>query len=183
MPSVPSIRRFVWQQRFKEIELEKPSTIRKVFDTLDKLPAPIRNRAFTLVFGRAVKFFATAGLRFTDVAEDRAVVVLKNIKAVQNHLGTPHAMAMGLLVESATGVLVGLNVPDNCVPVIKHVGIDYLKRAKGDLRAEARLTDAQIDLLQTTPKGEVEVAVTVTDSEGKEPIFASMIWAWTPKRA
>ena len=131
--------------------MDKPSTIRKVYATLDKLPAPIRNRAFTLVFGRAVKFFATAGLRFTDISEDRAVLVLKNIKAVQNHLGTPHAMAMGLLVESATGVLVGLNVPDNCVPVIKHAGIDYLKRAKGDLRAEARLTEAQMELMQCTP--------------------------------
>jgi len=163
--------------------LEKPSTIRKVYDTLDKLPSPIKTRAFTLVFGRAVKFFATAGLRFTEISEDQAVIVLKNIKAVQNHLGTPHAMAMGLLVESVTGVLVGLNVPDNCVPVIKHAGIDYLKRAKGDLRAEARLSDSQIEMMQNTQKGEIEVAVTVTDSEGKEPIFANMIWAWTPKRA
>jgi acyl-coenzyme A thioesterase PaaI-like protein len=162
--------------------MTKPSALRKVHDTLDHLPGPLKSRAFSLVFGRAVKFFGTAGLRFTTIQPDCAVVALKNIKAVQNHLGTPHAMAMGLLVESATGALVGLNVPDNCVPVIKHVGIDYLKRAKGNLVAEARLTPEQIELIQTTEKGEIDVAVTLTDSEGKEPIFAQMIWAWTPKR-
>lgn len=162
--------------------MTKPSAIRKVYDTLRPLPGPLKSRAFSVVFGRAVKFFGTAGLRFTAIETDRAVIVLKNIKAVQNHLGTPHAMAMGLLVESATGVLVGMNVPDNCVPVIKHAGIDYLKRAKGDLVAEARLTSEQIELMQSQEKGEVDVAVTLTDSEGKEPIFARMIWAWTPKR-
>lgn len=161
---------------------QKPSPLRKIHDTLDRLPGPLKSRAFTLVFGRAVKFFGTAGLRFTTIEPDRAVVALKNIKAVQNHLGTPHAMAMGLLVESVTGALVGLNVPDHCVPVIKHAGIDYLKRAKGDLVAEARLTAEQIDLMHSQDKGEIDVAVTLTDSEGKEPIFARMIWAWTPKR-
>jgi acyl-coenzyme A thioesterase PaaI-like protein len=162
--------------------MSKPSTIRKVYETVRHLPGPLKSRAFTLIFGRAVKFFGTAGLRFTAIEPDRAVIVLKNIKAVQNHLGTPHAMAMGLLVESATGALVGLNVPDSSVPVIKHAGIDYLKRAKGDLVAEARLTPEQIDMMQGQEKGEVDVAVTLTDSEGKEPIFARMIWAWTPKR-
>lgn len=162
--------------------MSKPSAIRKVYDALRHLPSPLKTRAFTLVFGRAVKFFGTAGLRFTAIEPDRAVIVLKNAKSVQNHLGTPHAMAMGLLVESATGVLVGLNVPDDCVPVIKHAGIDYLKRAKGDLTAEARLTETQLLQMATQEKGEVDVAVTLTDSDGKEPIFARMIWAWTPKR-
>lgn len=162
--------------------MNQPSTIRKVYNTLDKLPNILKSRAFTAVFGRAVKFFGTAGLRFTAIEPDRAVIELKNIKAVQNHLGTPHAMAMGLLVESATGVLVGLNVPATSVPVIKHAAIDYLKRAKGDLVAEARLTSEQLEQMRTQEKGEVDVAVTLTDSEGKEPIFARMIWAWTPAR-
>ena len=91
-------------------------------------------------------------------------------------------MGMAMIAESATGALVGLNLPNSVVPVIKHMGIDYTKRAKGDMRAEAKLTDEQINAMQTTPKGEVNVAVTITDSEGKEPIQAQMIWAWTPKR-
>ncbi len=162
--------------------MSQTSLIRRVYDTLDHLPAPIKARGFSLVFGRAVKFFRTCGLKFTIIELHHSKVVIKNNKPVQNHLGSVHAVGMAMIAESATGALVGLNVPANCVPVIKHMEIDYLKRAKGDMTAEAMLTQEQIDAMQNNPKGEVNVAVTITDSERKEPIFAQMIWAWTPKR-
>jgi hypothetical protein len=36
-------------------------------------------------------------------------------------------------------------------------------------------------MIKTQPKGEVEVPLKVTDSEGNEPIKARMLWAWVPK--
>ena len=162
--------------------MNKPSQIRSIYNTLDKLPAPLKARGFSLVFGQAVKFFRTCGLRFEIIEPNHSKVTIKNIKRVQNHIGGIHAVGMAMIAESATGALVGLNVPATAVPVIKHMEIDYLKRAKGDMTAEAMLTDEQIEAMQSSPKGEVNVAVTITDSERKEPIFAQMIWAWTPKR-
>jgi predicted GNAT family acetyltransferase len=60
--------------------------------------------------------------------------------------------------------------------------VDYRKRAAGDMKAEAMLTQEQITMMQTEERGEVDVAVTITDGESKEPIFVRAIWAWTPKR-
>ena len=74
---------------------------------------------------------------------------------------------MALLAESATGLLVGMNVPDRSVPVIKTLHVDYLKRCHGDLKAVARLTDEQIEQMTSIEKGEVTVEITVTDERGK----------------
>ena len=92
------------------------------------------------------------------------------------------AAAMALLAETATGFCVGMNVPDDKLPLIKTLKVDYHKRSQGDMRAEAKLTPAQIQQLQTQDKGEVTVAVTITDASGQEPIQAEMIWAWVPKK-
>ena len=56
------------------------------------------------------------------------------------------------------------------------------RRAKGDLRAVATLSDSEIERIESSDKGEVTVPVVVTDSEGKEPIKAEMVWAWVPKK-
>lgn len=158
------------------------STLQKVLDGLSVLPESARPRAFSLVFGTAVKFFGTASLRFEQVGPERTVVVIKNRRKIQNHIGGVHAVAMALIAESATGALVGLNLDSASIPVIKSMKVDYLKRSKGDMRAEAWLTAEQIEQIKTTPKGEVDVACKVTDAEGKEPINVQMVWAWTPAR-
>jgi len=66
--------------------------------------------------------------------------------------------------------------------VIKTIKAEYVKRAKGDMKAIATLTKAQLHEMHSQEKGETSVKVTVTDGEGKEPIIMEMIWAWTPKK-
>lgn len=159
------------------------SMLQKVYEKLDKLPTPLKTRGFSLVFGRAVKYFKTSGLRFEWIEPNHSIVTIKNRSDVQNHLGTVHAVAMIMIAETATGSLVGLNVPGNSVPVIKRLEVDYRKRATGDMKAEAMLTPEQIHAMRHEERGEVDVAVTITDSDQKEPIFVRAIWAWTPKRS
>ncbi|MCY1380400.1 hypothetical protein D9M69_682170 [compost metagenome] len=89
---------------------------------------------------------------------------------------------MALLAESASGFLVGMNVPDDKLPLIKSLKVDYLKRASGGLRAEASLTPEQIQAIHSQDKGEVLVAVRVSDESGNEPIQCEMLWAWVSKK-
>ncbi|CAH0992091.1 hypothetical protein SIN8267_02206 [Sinobacterium norvegicum] len=160
----------------------KKSMLRNVYDRCSAMPESIQPRLLSFIFGRVVKFFGTAGLRFELLTPERSIVFLANRKKVQNHIGGIHAVAMGLICESATGAIVGLNLPADATPVIKSMQIDYLKRASGAMRAEAWLTAEQIELMKSAPKGEVEVACTVTDEDGKEPIEVAMIWAWVPSK-
>jgi uncharacterized protein (TIGR00369 family) len=149
---------------------------------LEKLPAPVSAFARTQLMGRMVKFVGTAGLRIEALTEENCVATLANASKVQNHIGSVHAAAMALLAETVTGFVVGMNVPDDRVPVIKSMHVDYTKRAKGALRAVATLSQEDRERMRTAEKGEVTVPVVVTDEANVEPIHCTMIWAWTPKR-
>jgi uncharacterized protein (TIGR00369 family) len=149
---------------------------------LDRLPVGLRTAARSFLLGRIVKFVGTAGLRVEELTAARAVVTIANRTRVQNHIGSVHAAAMALLAETASGFVVGMNVPDERVPVIKSLQLDYRKRATGALRAVATLTDEQRAQIAAQEKGEVDVTVHVSDEAGIEPIECRMLWAWTPKK-
>lgn len=159
------------------------SILRKAYDGMNMLPASARNRAMQALFCNAVKYAGTSGVQFLELSPQRAVMRIRNRRKAQNHIGGLHAVAMALVGESATGVLVGLNLPGNKIPVIKHMAIDYNKRCSGHLTATATLSDEQIQAMRTQDKGEARIAVSFTDQDGKAPIEAEMIWAWVSPRS
>lgn len=146
------------------------------------LPPALRATVISGIFGRVVPFVGTSGLRYEELTPERVVVTIRNRRPVQNHIKGVHAAAMALLAETATGFVVGMNLPDDKLPLIKTLKVDYHKRTKGDMRAVATLTAEQVQLVRTTPKGEVTVPVIVTDESGEEPVRCEMLWAWVPKK-
>ncbi len=153
-----------------------------IVEKINNKPKLYRNWLLNYLLGSTIKFVGTAGVKCESLSREQSVWTLKNRKKVRNHIKGIHAAAMGLLAETATGMVVGMNVPDDRTPVIKSMKVNYLKRATGDLRAVAELSGEQIQAIIDNEKGELLVPVTVTDSEGKQPIECEMIWAWTPKR-
>ncbi len=87
---------------------------------------------------------------------------------------------MNLLAETATGMVVGMNVRDDCIPLAKEMRMAFKKRATGGLRAVATLTDEQRATMAASTKGEVTVQVTVTDEAGVNPVECEFVWAWIP---
>lgn len=160
----------------------KPNRLARLFAACRRLPKSWQLPAMNFLFGTAVKFYRTAGVRLTAVDKAQIAMVLDNRRKVQNHIKGVHATAMALLVESATGLVVGLNLPHNKLPLLKSLHIDYIKRADGALTAVAALDVEQIASLNRDAKGEISVAVRVTDSAGNEPLQAQLIWAWREKK-
>eukprot|EP00611_Tribonema_gayanum_P031861 TRINITY_DN9321_c0_g1_i1.p1 TRINITY_DN9321_c0_g1~~TRINITY_DN9321_c0_g1_i1.p1 ORF type:complete len:190 (-),score=68.00 TRINITY_DN9321_c0_g1_i1:556-1125(-) len=145
------------------------------------MPTALQPWAISGMFNTMVKFAGTAGISIDEIGPQRAVVTLKNRRRVQNHIGGVHACGMALLSETATGVLLAMNVPDTHLPLCKSFKLDFKRIAKGDLKAVATLTDDMLLQMTTTDKGDVTVPVTVTDEDGNEPIKAEMCWAWVLK--
>ena len=127
-------------------------------------------------------YVGTSGLLYEELTPERVVVSIKNQRKVQNHINNVHAAAMALLAETATGFIVGMNLPDDKLPLIKTLKVSYYKRTQGDMRAVATLTPEDIARIESEPKGEVLVPVIVTDESGGEPIKCEMLWAWVSKR-
>jgi Domain of unknown function (DUF4442) len=157
-----------------------PNRLERQLERLDEVPAFARPWFRSVVLRRAVPFTGTAGLKFLQMGTDLVEIGIANEKKVQNHIGGVHASAMNLLAETATGMVVGMNVRDDCIPLAKELKMAFKKRATGALRAIATLTPAQRAAMQASDKGEVNVTVTVTDEAGVQPVECEFVWAWIP---
>ncbi len=162
--------------------MEANNKLSRLVSKINTAPAFLQSFLLSQLFGRAVKFAGTAGIQIQQLNFLQARLVQKNSRKVQNHIGSVHAAAMALLGESATGFLVGMHVPDDRLPLLKSMHLDYVKRATGQLTAIASLTPDQISQIRAQEKGEVTVQVQLLDELGVEPVLAQFVWAWVPKK-
>jgi acyl-coenzyme A thioesterase PaaI-like protein len=149
---------------------------------LEEVPVYFRPWFRSVVMGRAVPLTGTAKLRYQVMTQELVEIRIANVRKVQNHIEGVHAAATTLLAETATGMVVGMNVRDDCIPLVKELNVQFKKRATGALKAVATLTAEQRELMRSTDKGEVIVPVTVTDETGIEPVECQFIWAWIPAK-
>ncbi len=154
--------------------------LQRLLARLDRLPAFAQVWARSKALGRAVPLTGTAGMRYELMTPSKVVISVANAKHVRNHIGGVHAMASTLAAETATGMIMGLNVRSDCVNVVKDMRVQFVKRGQGAMRAVATLSDAQRHTIQTTTKGETVVSVTVTDESTNQPILCEFTWAWIP---
>ena len=154
----------------------------KIVSNIYKLPEVMQRAALSYTIGNVVKFVGTAGIRFEKMSTTEVVLTLSNKRKVQNHIGQVHAAATALLAETATGMVVGMNLPDDKIPLLQSMQVQYTKRSQGQQHAVATLDEAAIEQLQTLDKGNVSVPVTVTDSVGTQVVEVVMQWAWIPKK-
>lgn len=157
--------------------------LNRTVSTINTYPAWIRVPLLSWVIGRTVPMVGTAAIRFEKMTETEVILTLANRKRMRNHIGQIHAAAMTLLAETATGMLAGMNIPDDKVPLIKLFTVRFARRTKGALKAVATLSAEQQELMRSTDKGETVVAVRVTDETQEEVIVCEMLWAWTLKRS
>lgn len=151
--------------------------LEKTVKKLEKYPTWV----LSFAIGKVVKYTGTSSISYDVMTRDKVVVSLKNKKKVRNHIGQIHAAAMILLAETATGMVVGMNVPDDKIPLVKYLNTSFVRRSQGAMKAEAWLTPEQKQKIETTPKGDVMVKVKVTDESGESPIECEACWAWISK--
>ena len=161
--------------------MPKPNPLRKFAEKALTYPNWISLRLITWMFRYKVKLVGTTKLSITQTDLKSVTFEVKNKKRVQNHIGQIHAATMALLAESATGFVVGLNLPGGRLPLIKSMELKYVKLSIGDMKAVAWVTDEQIEQMKTQDKGDILVSVTITDETGEEPVLAQMNWAWVTK--
>ncbi|WP_438030191.1 hotdog fold domain-containing protein [Sorangium sp. So ce233] len=161
--------------------MSKVNLIARSIAPLQVLPSFLRSRAQAALFHRMVPFTGTAGIHFDEVSPERVALRLANGRKVQNHIGGVHAAAAGLLAETATGFVVAVSLPDDKLPLLRSMKVDYKRRAQGSLRAVATLSPEQRRSFEDQPKGDVTVAVTVTDDSGASPMECEFVWAWVTK--
>jgi acyl-coenzyme A thioesterase PaaI-like protein len=154
----------------------------RVVHKFDGYPAGLRRFLITWAFGGTVHFVRTAGVKFQELTEERAVLILANKRRVRNHIGTVHAAAVALIGETATGAVFGMSVPDDKLPILKSMRINYIKKSEGALRAEAWLSPVQRASFVRDEKGDIAVPVKISDETGEATVDCEYVWAWRTKK-
>jgi acyl-coenzyme A thioesterase PaaI-like protein len=149
---------------------------------INKSPDFMRSYLLTKLFTSKVKFAGTAGIKITEITNERTKLILANKKAVQNHIGGVHAIAAAVLAESATGIVFGMNVPDSKLPLLKSMKVNFQRRMQGSLSAEAKISSEQIKSIESDEKGSFLIPVIIADESDQQPIECEMEWAWVSKK-
>ena len=135
-----------------KVPVEKPNSplkpisnqFTKLLSVTKFLPAAARASILSKAFGKVVPYVGTTGIYYENVDPNQVVVSLNNTKAVQNHIGSVHAVAITLLAETATGFILGLNLPSDRVLLIKSYSVNFYRPIKkGQIAAVASLSDEQ----------------------------------------
>ena len=112
-----------------------------------------------------------------DVLEPgRAVARMRKRRAVTNHIGTVHAIAMANLCELVAGTMTEVSLPTSMRWIPRGMQIDYLDKAQTDLSATATFPEINEGEAQ-----DIVVPVAVTDSDGKVVVRADITMYVSPR--
>jgi len=132
------------------------------------------------LFSRAVCFkapyFGTISPRFAELQPGRARVSMRKRRAVQNHIGKVHAIAMCNLAELAAGTVTEISIPETMRWLPKAMTVEYLKKAETDVEATATLASVEDGAARDVP-----VTVELKDAAG-ELVCRAVITMWVAPR-
>jgi acyl-coenzyme A thioesterase PaaI-like protein len=132
---------------------------------------------FARTVTKRAPYFGTIKPRFLDLQPKLCRASMRKRRAVENHIGTVHALAMGNLCELAAGLCTEVTIPVGMRWIPRGMTIEYLAKATTDVIATARL-----DKTEWTGAENVAVPVTVTDAAGKEVVRAVISMYVSPRK-
>lgn len=144
-------------------------------------PPHLRRPLVTNAVGEVIPFVATTGCYIQTYTPTQVAVRLDNRPALRNHLGGLHAAALALLTETASGLVVALNVPPASSPLLRTMDVSFERFAQQSVEAEANLTKEESSRIRSNPIGRVDVEVTLSALDDDTSLVSSSLeWAWLP---
>jgi acyl-coenzyme A thioesterase PaaI-like protein len=140
---------------------------RFLLDKLRKIPFGLT--AFSKAICLKAPYFSSISPVFTRLEPGHGEARISNRRAVRNHIGTVHAIAMANLCEFVGGVTLEISLPDTHRWIPKGMNIQYRKKAETDLVARTSFT-----LDQWPDSGPFITRVEVFDTHGELVVDADI---------
>lgn len=178
------ITKFSEQVGFGVIEAENGSKYRfdksnftlSAWERLSNKPAG--KWAFSRLVCWKAPYFGSIRPAFVELRPGYCEVHIKKRRAVLNHIGTVHAIAMCNMAELAGGTMSDVTVPSTYRWIPKGMTVEYIKKAETDLKAVAEIKP----IPQFGAATELPVTVTVMDTDN-QTVFRAVITMWvSPKK-
>jgi acyl-coenzyme A thioesterase PaaI-like protein len=104
---------------------------------------PQGRRLFSIAFSRKAPYFATVRPTFIDLRPNYAELEIRKRRAVHNHIGTVHAIALCNGLEAAMGALAEATIPSGKRWIPKGMEVSYTAKADSDVRCIAETDPEQ----------------------------------------
>lgn len=134
------------------------------------------------VFAKMVCFkapyFASVSPRISILEPNLCEGFIRQRRGIQNHIGTVHAIALCNLAELCAGLMTDVSIPADMRWIPKSMKVNYLQKAKGVIRAQAKPATE----FHSSAQGYTAlVNVVLTDTQQKE-VFTAEIEMWVSAR-
>jgi uncharacterized protein (TIGR00369 family) len=113
--------------------------------------------------------------RVEEIRPGYARVAMPDRRAVRNHLRSVHAVALMNLAELSSGLALNYALPDDARAILTGLSIEYLKKARGRLTAEA-----EVEVPRTNEEREYELESVIRDGAGEVVARARARWLVGP---
>jgi len=148
-----------------------------LYRAFDRLP--LGKRLYDRAVCLKAPYFRSVRPRFVRLEPGRSEVLVRNRRAVRNHIGTVHAIASCNAAELAGGSCLDASLPPTHRWIPKGMTVQYLATAKTDIRATATVED--LYGLAADEARDVVVSVDVKDESGVVAVHAD-ITMWVSPR-
>ncbi len=138
-------------------------------------------RLFSRILGTAIPYTGSINPVVVELERGRARVRLEDRRAVRNHLDSVHAIALANVGEFSTGLALLTGLPAGQRGILKQIRVEYLKKARGRLHAEARYAAA--DGVDLAARREEILRGEIFDEAGQMVSVVEATWVVGPARS
>lgn len=106
---------------------------------------PGGRRLFSRIVGRMAPYTGSIGAEVLELERGRARVMMRDRKAIRNHLDCVHAIALMNLAEETSGLATLSCLPAGRRGILRGLRIEFLKKARGTITGECRVSLGPVD--------------------------------------